>query len=240
MTAIASVDRVSSFSDILCLPLEACGRKWRELPPVEEEVSLKKIASIAQRLILSIGIGLAVIPGFVGACIKFFSPQQRKSEVFTSGKIPLEKDLDERLRDSMPHEATSSEIGKIIRMFPKCKQAPNVRVWAWTDKYYICELDCMQITFCLESIRPTPLDVLKRVFTQKYPRSFEALREDPRFISLIVSRLLGAKTDSLSDEEKEFIYHVEKIHDRKIHLKLPRQLNPERVFQVRIGGDMFE
>ena len=58
-------------SGIFLSPLAICGRLWKALPPMDQEVSLKKIVSMVQRFLLSIGIGLAVIPGFVGVCIKY-------------------------------------------------------------------------------------------------------------------------------------------------------------------------
>ena len=104
--------RGSLISEAFLFPLAVFGKVWRHLPPIEEEVSLKKIGNVALRAILGIGIIVALIPGSIGAYIKY--PHTRYETLQTPLITSVQQWREISVRDKEMSVEKIRDIGKLL------------------------------------------------------------------------------------------------------------------------------
>ena len=205
--------RFFSLSNTLLTPFAFCGRQWQALSPMDQGISIKKIGDIGRRIILGIGLVVAVIPGFIGSCIKIFFISLPK------GGDPTELSINGHFNFLLMGEQVEKCSQTLFKYFdPRVirslfaeglKGGPRfISAVHGGESETIEGCPAKVVSFTIKRLcRPTVRDILEKTFK-------EGLDTPPLhslFIETMAKRLLGVVKTELEYQEKIFLSGIERI-----------------------------
>ncbi len=193
-----SLSRAERISNILLTPLEVCGRRWHALTPMTAGISVKKIGDIALRIIFSMGTGLALVPGILGAVIKVLASRSsapianhlRWTPTFNNGSLPGQL-------AALIGEGT----GIATRVMQRLQESERRTGLRFCSAVNVGRGEGDRTTITLD-IQTGVLDILRDAFDGRSSRDFTTLVNSSDFLYTLVEKILLTNQEFVRVDER--------------------------------------